>query len=55
MGFPDSFKIVVSDTRAYQQFGNSVVIPLVRAIAHKILEALNHRNPLKTTEQLNLF
>ncbi|ATS18135.1 DNA (cytosine-5-)-methyltransferase [Parathermosynechococcus lividus PCC 6715] len=55
MGFPDSFKIVVSDTRAYQQFGNSVVVPLVRAIAHKILEALNHRNPLKTTEQLNLF
>lgn len=24
-GFPDDFKIVVSDTQAYKQFGNSVV------------------------------
>ena len=35
MGFPDEFKIVVSDTRAYKQFGNSVVVPLIRqAAAH---------------------
>jgi hypothetical protein len=40
MGFPDSFKIPVSDTQAYQQFGNSVVVPVVRAIAEKIVEAL---------------
>lgn len=33
MGFPDSFKIVVSDTRAYKQFGNSVVVPLATAVA----------------------
>jgi len=25
MGFPDDFRIPVSDTRAYKQFGNSVV------------------------------
>jgi DNA (cytosine-5)-methyltransferase 1 len=34
MGFPDSFKIPVSDTQAYRQFGNSVVVPVVEAIAH---------------------
>ena len=33
MGFPDSFKIPVSDTRAYKQFGNSVVVPVVREVA----------------------
>lgn len=33
MGYPDSFRIPVSDTRAYKQFGNSVVVPLVREVA----------------------
>jgi len=33
MGFPDSFKIPVSDTQAYRQFGNSVVMPVMREIA----------------------
>ena len=36
-GYPDSFKITVSDTRAYKQFGNSVVVPLVTAIARCIV------------------
>jgi DNA (cytosine-5)-methyltransferase 1 len=33
MGFPDSFRIPVSDTRAYKQFGNSVVVPVIREVA----------------------
>ena len=33
MGFPDSFEIPVSDTQAYRQFGNSVVVPVIEAIA----------------------
>ena len=33
MGYPDDFQIVVSDTRAYKQFGNSVVVPLIRHVA----------------------
>jgi DNA (cytosine-5)-methyltransferase 1 len=33
MGYPDDFIIPVSDTRAYKQFGNSVVVPLFHAIA----------------------
>ena len=39
MGFPDSFKIPVSDTQAYKQFGNSVAVPLVKIIAGNILDA----------------
>jgi DNA (cytosine-5)-methyltransferase 1 len=33
MGFPDDFKIVVSDTQAYRQFGNSVVVDVVAFVA----------------------
>lgn len=33
MGFPDSFKIPVSDCQAYRQFGNSVVVPVVAEVA----------------------
>lgn len=33
MGFPDDFIIPVSDTQAYKQFGNSVVMPVMREVA----------------------
>ncbi|MBL4682105.1 MAG: DNA (cytosine-5-)-methyltransferase [Pseudomonadales bacterium] len=33
MGYPDSFKIPVSDTQSYKQFGNSVVVPVIQEIA----------------------
>ena len=33
MGYPDDFKIPVSDTQAYKQFGNSVVVPVITEIA----------------------
>lgn len=33
MGYPDTFRIPVSDTRAYKQFGNSVVVPVIREVA----------------------
>lgn len=35
-GFPESFKIVVSDVQSYKQFGNSVCVPVVRSIAHSL-------------------
>ncbi|WP_353893749.1 DNA (cytosine-5-)-methyltransferase [Proteinivorax hydrogeniformans] len=35
-GFPDSFRIVVSNTQAYKQFGNSVVVPLIEDLAKQI-------------------
>lgn len=36
-GFPDSFEIPVSDTQAYRQFGNSVVVPLMSDVAHLVV------------------
>ncbi|WP_200877411.1 DNA (cytosine-5-)-methyltransferase [Methylobacter tundripaludum] len=33
MGFPDTFKIPVSDTQAYRQFGNSVIMPVMKEVA----------------------
>ena len=36
-GFPDSFKIPVSDTQAYKQFGNSVVVPLMSEVAKLVI------------------
>lgn len=37
MGFPDSFKITVSDTQAYRQFGNSVAVPVMREVARSLI------------------
>ena len=42
MGFPDSFKISVSDTRAYKQFGNSVVVPVVQEITKSMIECMSN-------------
>lgn len=39
-GFPDSFIIPVSDTQAYRQFGNSVVVPLMTDIANLLVKEL---------------
>jgi DNA (cytosine-5)-methyltransferase 1 len=36
MGFDDDYKIVVSDTQAYKQFGNSVVVPVIKAVAETV-------------------
>jgi DNA (cytosine-5)-methyltransferase 1 len=36
MGFSDNFKIVVSDTRMYQQAGNSIVVNVLMAIIKNI-------------------
>jgi DNA (cytosine-5)-methyltransferase 1 len=40
MGFPKSFKIEVSDNQAYRQFGNAVVVPVVKEIAKEIVRTL---------------
>lgn len=36
-GYPDQFIIPVADASAYKQFGNSVAVPAIRAMAEKIL------------------
>jgi DNA (cytosine-5)-methyltransferase 1 len=38
MGFDDKFKIPVSDTQAYKQFGNSVAVPVVSAVAKELVK-----------------
>ena len=40
-GFPENFIIPVSDTQSYKQFGNSVAVPVINAIAIEILKVLN--------------
>ena len=55
MGFtpentPDGreWKIPVSDTQAYRQFGNSIVVPMVRAVAEQMVEQLGlDRSPYR--------
>lgn len=41
MGFPDTFRIPVSDTQAYRQFGKSVVVPVVTAVARLMVASLD--------------
>lgn len=41
MGFPDSYKIVVSKAQAYRQAGNSIVVDVLINIVKQILEAEN--------------
>jgi len=39
-GYPENFKIPVSDNQAYKQFGNSVVVPLIEAIGKQIVKII---------------
>jgi DNA (cytosine-5)-methyltransferase 1 len=51
-GFPDDFIIPVSDNQAYKQFGNSVAVPLIQAVAEGIVKELlkiNEPRKLKIT------
>lgn len=52
MGFPSDFKIPVSDTQAYKQFGNSVVVPVIEAVARHMKP---HIMALKKYEETGVF
>ena len=43
-GFPDNFVIPVSNNQAYRQFGNSVVVPLMKEVNKKIVQELEKLN-----------
>ncbi len=43
MGYPDNFKIAVSDTQAYKQFGNSVVVPVIKMVGESLIKCLKHK------------
>lgn len=40
-GFPEDYIIPVSDAQAYKQFGNSVAVPVIKAIATEMKKVLN--------------
>lgn len=48
-GFPENFVIPVSDTQAYRQFGNSVVVPLMANVAKLVVANINK---MEKTEDL---
>ncbi|CAN1534920.1 Dcm Site-specific DNA methylase [Burkholderiaceae bacterium] len=49
-GFPESFIInSVSDAQTYKQFGNSVCVPVIRAVANQMLKAISVANVIKET------
>lgn len=54
MGFPETFQIPVSDTQAYKQFGNSVVVPVVREVADRMVRCLSGER-FPEVRQPNLF
>jgi len=43
MGFPDDFKVPVSRTQMYKQFGNSVAVPMIKEVACTMKMYLNKK------------
>jgi DNA (cytosine-5)-methyltransferase 1 len=54
-GFPDSFKIIVSDNQAYKQFGNSVCVPVIKALSNQIKLSLEKPHKKYRSIELDLF
>jgi DNA (cytosine-5)-methyltransferase 1 len=54
-GFPASYKIPVSDAQAYKQFGNSVSVPVINAIAKLVIEKLDIYYQEENTFNNNVF
>jgi DNA (cytosine-5)-methyltransferase 1 len=56
-GFPETFKIPVSDTQAYKQFGNSVVVPLMANVAQLVVSKMvemDQKSAEKDNEKLKV-
>lgn len=53
MGFPDNFKMIYNRGELYKQIGNSVAIPMIKAVAEQIkTQLLNTKNILNGANQL---
>lgn len=48
-GFPDTFAIPVSDNQAYKQFGNSVCVPVIKAVAGNMLKHIKIKSKKKVS------
>ena len=51
-GFPKAFVIPVSDNQAYRQFGNSVVMPLIKAVGKEIMDMIYYKTLQHETVKL---
>jgi DNA (cytosine-5)-methyltransferase 1 len=54
-GFPEDYKICVSDVQAYKQFGNSVCVPVIKTLAKNIFEALHKPIEIRIKKPKDLF
>lgn len=54
MGFPEDYKIPVSRTQMYRQFGNSVAVPVVQAISKQMVQYLKENDREPTVQQLTI-
>lgn len=58
-GFPDTFKMPVSDTQAYKQFGNSVAVPVIELLAKDVVKTLTEeprrKEPYSVQQRLDLL
>lgn len=54
-GFPDDFKIVVNYTAMRKLTGNSVAVPVIQAVAGKMMKSLSEKKMLQNTKQLTLL
>ena len=57
-GFPDDWTSGIADVHRYKQMGNSVAVPVIKAVAEKIIEELqNPTPPVKeiSVRELDLF
>ncbi len=49
-GYPDDFIIPVSDAQAYKQFGNSVAVPVIKALAKNVVASMEKMEAPVTTK-----
>ena len=55
-GFPENFKINIPYSQLRKVAGNSVTVPVIKAIAKEMLSALNNnRRTTLINQQLNLW
>ncbi len=55
MGYRDNYQIVCSDTRAYKQFGNSVVVPVITRVAREVVKTLGYEVEAECENQIPIF
>lgn len=53
-GFPENYIVdAVSDAQSYKQFGNSVCVPVIRAVANQIIAAITSAEIIKNGGKFN--